>query len=197
MQEQSSNEVNIAFEILLEEIESVVDSLNKEGASALEQGDYDAARRAIEEATRLTSFRQKVKDLQKAWQQTFSRVHSATHSHVSHTSSATKRQEISGRLSKGLRTPEQEFWRPILEALVELGGSAPMSQVLDRVEHKMKSTLNEYDYGHLSSGAVRWRNAAQWARLNMINHGLLKSDSPRGTWEITEKGRRAVESGEI
>ena len=55
------NEVNIAFEILLEEIELVANQLNESGADAFRAGDYDKARQAIEEATRLADSREKVK----------------------------------------------------------------------------------------------------------------------------------------
>ncbi|CDM66721.1 hypothetical protein [Pyrinomonas methylaliphatogenes] len=42
------NEVNTAFEILLEEIELVANQLNDDGAQAFKEGDFDTARRAIE-----------------------------------------------------------------------------------------------------------------------------------------------------
>ncbi len=71
------NEVNTAFEILLEEIELVANQLNEEGAQAFKQGEYDKARRAIEEATRLADFREKVKALQKEWASLLARGHSA------------------------------------------------------------------------------------------------------------------------
>ncbi len=57
------NEVNTAFEILLEEIEFVANDLNESGAEAFRAGDYEKARRAIEEATRLADLREKVKVL--------------------------------------------------------------------------------------------------------------------------------------
>jgi len=41
------NEVNEAFEILLEEIEVVVNALNEEGAQAFRAGDYEKAKSAI------------------------------------------------------------------------------------------------------------------------------------------------------
>uniref|UniRef100_A0A7C3EZC1 Restriction system protein Mrr-like N-terminal domain-containing protein n=1 Tax=candidate division WOR-3 bacterium TaxID=2052148 RepID=A0A7C3EZC1_UNCW3 len=41
---------------------------------------------------------------------------------------------------------------------------------------------------------IRWRNAAQWARYNMVKQGWLKSNSPRGVWEITEAGREAFKT---
>lgn len=59
------NEVSTAFKIVLEEIETVHDSLNQDGAGAFQKGGYDAARGLIEIATRLTEFRGKVRDLRK------------------------------------------------------------------------------------------------------------------------------------
>jgi hypothetical protein len=121
------NEVNTAFEILLEEIELVANSLHEEGAAAFKAGDYDAARRAIEDATRLADFRDKVKALQKEW---------ASLAAKRPQREVTTRRPGKSRLPRGLRTPEDAFRRPILEALVELGGTAPIGKVLDLVGEK-------------------------------------------------------------
>jgi len=40
----------------------------------------------------------------------------------------------------------------------------------------------------LKSGKIHWRNTAQWCKNTLMQEGLLKSDSPKGIWEITEKG---------
>jgi len=66
------NEVSAAFEIVLEEIETVVNNLNQDGAGAFHKGDYDTAKGLIETATRLTDFRGKVRTLQKEWENLFS-----------------------------------------------------------------------------------------------------------------------------
>ena len=66
------NEVSVALEIALEEIEVVVDSLNQDGSGAFQKGDYDSTRELIEVATRLTEFRAKVRTLQKEWENLFS-----------------------------------------------------------------------------------------------------------------------------
>jgi len=148
------NEVNEAIEILLEEIEAVANALNEEGAQAFRAGDYEKARVAIEEATRLAEFRDnKVKAYQNEWTgllQSRPRV------------KQRKGRKAKARLPRGLSTPEDAFRRPNLEALVELSGSASISEVLDRVEQKMKGVLNEYDYQPLSSDphSLRWRNTA-------------------------------------
>ena len=181
-----TNEVSIAFEILLEELETVVDSLNADGASAFTARDYDKAKQLIEDATRLTDFHDRVKGLQSEWQTLFAAKAPAR--------GAGRRKGLK-KLSRGLRTGEDAFVKPILEALVERGGSAPMKDVLDAVGKKLAGTLNEYDRQRLSSGPaheIRWRNTAEWCRNKMARDGLLKTDSPRGVWEISDKGRKAL-----
>jgi hypothetical protein len=95
------------------------------------------------------------------------------------------------RLARGLRTPESAFVLPILRAIQELGGSASMQQVLEKVGAAMKGQLRDVDYQALKSdpGHPRWNNTAQWARNTMVTDGLLKKDSPRGIWEITAAGK--------
>jgi restriction system protein len=103
------------------------------------------------------------------------------------------------RLKRGLRTSEDAFQKPILEALIELVGRAEMSKVLNLMERKMRGILNNYDYQPLPSdpNTIRWRNTAQWCRNTMVQEGLLKSDSPRGIWEISERGRKALQEGKV
>jgi len=160
------NEVHIAFEILLEEIEQVANSINDAGAEAFQKGAYDEARRMIEIATRLTEFRERVKALQDEWRSIF-------------TGYAPE-----GRMRRRKRPKRLK---------------AEMSKVLDLVERKMRGILNDYDYQPLPSdpNTIRWRNTAQWCRNTMVREGLLKSDSPRGIWEISERGRKALQEGKV
>lgn len=99
------------------------------------------------------------------------------------------------KLRKGMKTPQQAYRYPILETLYELGGSASVGDVLKVVEKKMKPLLNEVDYQMLPSGVdVRWRNTAMWERFDLVKEGLLKSDSPDGIWELSDKGIQEVET---
>jgi len=183
------NEVTAAFEIVLEEIETVVDGLNQDGAGAFQKGDYDTARGLIEIATRLTEFRGKVRNLQKEWDNIFS----------ARIPKKRGRRRRFARLQRGLRTPEDAFRRRILETLVEMGGSAPVNEALDKIEIKMKNILNNYDRQPLPSypNTVRWRNTAQWCRNALVQEGLLKADSPRGVWEISDRGREALKQEQV
>jgi len=179
-------EVQTAFKILLEEIEITANDLNEDGANAFKTGNYEAASRAIEEATRLADFREKVKALQKEWISITSKTH-LRKGRRGHT--ATK------HLPKGLRTPEEAFRIPILEALIELGGKGTLREVLNLVEKKMRSVLTKYDYKPLSSDpkSIRWCNTAQWCRNSLVREGLMMADSPRGVWEISESGEVFVQ----
>ena len=71
-----------------------------------------------------------------------------------------------GKLRKGLRTPTEAYYGPILRTLDEMGGSGKVAEVLDRVGELMKPVLKDVDYEPLASNPdnLRWRNAAQWAR---------------------------------
>ena len=180
------NNVHAAFELLLEEIEQVANSLNDAGAEAFKSSQYEGAKRAIDMATRLTDFRDKVKALQEEWKRLTS-------------TSKVRRHRRTARLPKGLRTPEEAYRLPILEVLMELGGKAALHQVLKIVETKMAGCLNEYDRQSLPSNPrmPRWQNSAQWCRNTLVKEGLLRDDSHMGIWEISDKGREALKLGRV
>jgi len=176
-----NDEVNQAFEILLEEIEGLFFEVNSEGEKAFKNKDFDKAQKLIKKGKKIEGFRQKIKKLQEEFN-SFSgeKEHRKKISRVS-----------TSKLKKGLKTPEEEYKIPILEALNELGGSARMKDVLKIVRSKMKDILNDFDMKPLPStpAAIRWENTAQWARNTMVNEGLLAKNSPHGVWEISNKGR--------
>lgn len=98
------------------------------------------------------------------------------------------------RRRRGEITHQDAYILPILESLIECGGEGRTSDILDVVDQKMKGILKDADYELLPSRKdIRWKNHAKWARNDMINQGLLKSGSPHGIWEISEKGREYYE----
>jgi len=184
MIENTTTSIVAAFELLLEEIEAEIEFVNRTGAQAFEVRDYRRAKEAAERAEQITSFRDKVSALRREWEHLF------TCQEDEEDAEARAERRNLGRLQRGLRTREEAYYRPILEALQALGGSAPMAQVLELVFQSMKNTLKEVDYEPLVSdpNMPRWRNTAQWARNSMVKQGLLRNDSPRGVWQITEAG---------
>ena len=188
MIENNPSNVSSAFEMLLEEVEAEIDFVNGIGSKAFDGRDYDKAKEALERAGVLTAFRDKVAGLRKEWKD----IAAVGESQEDEETQAERRNL--GKLRKGMRTPESAFYEPILQALEEMGGSGKTADVLDRVGQIMKGVLKDMDYQPLASSPdnLRWRNAAQWARNSMVQEGLLKADSPRGVWEITDKGREVL-----
>jgi hypothetical protein len=187
MIENNPTNVFAAFELLLEELEAEVEFTNKVGAKSFESRNYDRAKEALERVGFLTAFRDKVAGLRKEWE-----AFAATEPEEDEEAHAQRRNL--GRLQRGVRTREELYVQPILKALVERGGSARMNDVIGRVGQLMKGVLKDVDRDPLASDPdmPRWRNAAQWARWAMVKDGLLKPDSPRGIWEVTDEGRRTL-----
>jgi len=188
MIENNPTNVEAAFEVLLEEIEAEIDFVTNIGSKSFEKRDFDRAREALEHAGKLTAFRDKTATLRKEWL-TISELEVDEEEQRER----TERQNL-GRLQRGVRTREEAYYKPILQALDEMGDSGQVKDVLDRVGEIMKPVLKDVDYEPLASDPnnLRWRNAAQWARNSMVNEGFLKSDSPRGVWEMSDKGRKLL-----
>lgn len=179
--------VDAAFEILLEEIEEIVGAYIRENASACQARDFQTARKMIERAEMVTTFRQKVDAVRREW---------STLERLPHEPRPPRPPTPTqpNRLPRGVRTREEAFYVPILESLIELGGSAPVADVLEKVGSRMKGILRDVDYQMLPSDPdePRWRNTAKWARNSLVQDGRLKSGSRFGVWEITQAGREWV-----
>lgn len=190
MIENNPSNVSSGFEMLLEEVEAEIDFFTRIGSRAFESRDFRKVDEARTQAEKVTAFRDKVAALRKEWD-----AISGSESEQDEETKAERRNL--GRLRKGLRTPEAAYYLPILKALDELGGSAKMQAALDKVHKAMKPILKDVDHQPLASDPdmPRWRNSAQWARNTMRQEGLLKDDSPHGTWEITDAGKDRLKQG--
>lgn len=82
------------------------------------------------------------------------------------------------------------FERPIVRALVELGGAARRRDVLAAVGEAMSGRLTATDRELLPSGPPRWEANACKARERLIARGFLNRDSVRGRWEVTPDGEQ-------
>ncbi|WP_144603854.1 restriction endonuclease [Algoriphagus algorifonticola] len=83
-----------------------------------------------------------------------------------------------------------QWFGPLLDALRELGYSGKPKEVSERIAQNL-----ELDEGFLDetlkSGGNRFHNQVAWARQYLIWEGLLDS-STRGTWKLTEKGKKTI-----
>jgi len=196
-----SKGVEVAFEILEEEIDIAINELSERIAQLSKQQEFDKAKVLIDVGRKVKEYKEKVMALKREWREIFEQeeignetsetsIQKSDDGLFNSESVELGMKKAKERLKKGLRTPEEEYIIPILESLIELGGKAKIGQVLKRVYEKMKVKLTWYDMQKLpSSGDIRWENTAQWVRFYLVRQGFLSKDSPRGVWEITDKGR--------
>lgn len=185
------NDVSTALSLLRDSLAEEELRIRNEGAAAMKGGDYDTATAVIEFAKRLLTFQKKVEGLVGEWDE-LEELRDAASPAVQDIVS----KRFFGKKKKGEITPHTDFYRPILEVLVEMGGAGKTKLVLDRVGIKMKGTLKPIDYeSHKSSDKqIRWRNSAQWARNAMVNEDGRMKKTVTGMWEISDKGRKWLKS---
>jgi hypothetical protein len=98
------------------------------------------------------------------------------------------------RAPKGSLLDERAYWQPILRVLDQApNGAAPAREVIAAVGEVVDDQLTPLDRETLEDGGLRWQTRVQFARLRMKDAGLIAPDSPRGIWQITDEGRRALE----
>jgi predicted transcriptional regulator len=94
----------------------------------------------------------------------------------------------------GKKLPQKEFREPLLIVLKRLGGSGSLDQVRSLIEPLVAAKLGRADREAVSNGDPRWWNATCWERSDMVKDGLLRSESPRGLWELSELGLLEAEA---
>jgi len=111
------------------------------------------------------------------------------HIEVTYSTNSPKKKRTHRRRSKsGLPQTNQKLYRnEIIDALKILGGSGTHLEVIDIIEESMKGKLLEGDFEKRAGGLLVWKNNVHWARNSLKDDGILRSDSPRGTWELSEE----------
>ena len=133
LMENNPNNVFAAFEILLEALETEIDSINQVGARAQQHRDYKGANAAISRALQATELLEKVESLCEDWEALI-----AIHRDNLEVVATSVERQNPVRLHQGQQTPEKDFCKPILKALRDLDGSARTKDALKKVELSMK-----------------------------------------------------------
>jgi restriction system protein len=80
-----------------------------------------------------------------------------------------------------------QFFQPVIDALVELGGSGRPAEVKEVIADKLN--IPEGEQGEqIASGASRFSKNVDWARFYLAKAGYIDA-STRGVWSLTEIGR--------
>ena len=145
--------------------------INREAAKATAKGNYAAAEELVGRGRRVKEFLGSVEALKAAWRVL-----------------EKERPSAPGKTTAS-RLPQWEYYQPVLQALVELGGEARKGQIEGAVERLLSSRLQAGDRDLLSGGRARWQVMVHRARRHMRAEGWIE-DSGGPVWRITGEGRR-------
>lgn len=89
--------------------------------------------------------------------------------------------------SRSPKTGKDVLREQILQALKKLGGSGRITDVIEEIGIQLEGKLLPGDLEwRASTNEYAWQNNVQWERYRMVKDGLLRSDSPRGLWQLSE-----------
>ena len=77
---------------------------------------------------------------------------------------------------------------PILQALAEHDGRATRREIRAAVSEDVADLFTDLDRETLPCGETRWEARLDKARSKLMRAGCLKTDSPRGVWELAGPG---------
>lgn len=93
-----------------------------------------------------------------------------------------------GKRSSLQRTPKNVLRQLVIEALQSMNGAGTKSDVLKFMGEKLEGKLLPGDLEwRESTKDYAWQNNTAWERFVMVGEGILKSDSPRGLWELNKE----------
>ena len=98
------------------------------------------------------------------------------------------------RPGRGDRLTLAELRQPLMETIYEMGGSVRAAALRPVLRERLSGRLSAADLEPLSSGEERWWIATRWERHQLVEQGLLRSDSERGTWALSETGVSLAET---
>ena len=166
------------------EIQKEVKTASKALDQAFETQDYERIHEVSGRVVQLETMANQASGLQANWNSLFG----------GEVENGTKRTKP---VKSGPLTPKKAYFKPILKALVSLGGAGKPADVIDLVYQKMEAVLTDADRNSTEGGNPdypRWKTASYSTRSLLIKQELLKANSPKGVWEISVKGRNYVAS---
>jgi len=163
-------EVERALKLTKREVKSALRQVNQQAGRLVTRGDYTGAQSWVDMGRAITGFGAEVDALQLRWQAL---------------------QETAPGQTTSEGTPLWEYYQPILQALVELGGEALVAELEEKVAPILAGVLHPEEMNIMSGDKLRWKRAVRRSRRHMIKEGFLENHSGL-RWRITDSGREAA-----
>lgn len=166
--------VNKTFGVLKKSVKTCLRESNQQAGKLLAKGDYSRAESLVEIAKSIDTFRTEVESLHSRWREIIKGVRKET--------------------TTGKQTPLWEYYQPILQALMNLGGVARIAELEVAVRNLMNGRFTADDLMIMARGRTRWQAMIRRARKHMVREGFLEGDTGL-EWRITPPGRKAAATG--
>jgi hypothetical protein len=166
-----SREVERAIKQTAREVKAALKEINHQAGKLVARGEYATAEELVKVGRSITTFADEVETLRLRWSEL--------------------QDNAPGKLSSE-RTPLWEYYRPILKALVQLGGEATLDDLERKVEPILTALLQPGEMGLMSGDKLSWKRAVRRSRRHMIKEGFLEEHSGL-RWKISDNGRRVAE----
>ena len=134
---QKNTDVEEALDLLSSEVREEIHRIRDEGAEAMKKGDYKTAQSVIDFAGKLEAFAGNVDKLVGQW-----KMIAEQHDVEPEAVKEIVGKSFFGKARKGTITTHEDFYVPLLQALVNLGGSGKTQKVVDEVGKLMKGKLD-------------------------------------------------------
>ncbi len=166
-----AREVDRALHGVSRALKGSLKGLNEAAGQLMAKGDYEGAQALASKGRAMVQFQAELDALRAKWRE-------------------LRGFGEDGRLV-GTRTPQWQYYQPILQALIELGGEAPRVELEPVVERLMAGVLQARDRAPNARGHQRWQVMIRRAHKHLVAEGWL---DPRGgrAWRITDAGREAA-----
>jgi hypothetical protein len=154
-------------------------AINAAAGRRIARGDYSGADAIVAKGREVIQFQGAVAQLLKQWRS----IHGGV-----------KGQPGKRRKTAGPATPLWQYYQPVLQAIVQLGGVATREQIEPLVERTMTSTLQTRDHETLARGRVRWQEMVRRTHKPMVAEGWIEKKGGF-KWRITDAGKKTAERG--
>jgi hypothetical protein len=166
-----SREVERAIKQTGREVKAALKEINHQAGKLVARGEYAAAEELVKVGRAMTTFADEVEALNLRWREL--------------------QDNAPGKLSSD-RTPLWEYYKPILQALVQLGGEATLAEIEEKVQPLLAAFLQPGEMTTMSGDKLSWKRTVRRTRRHMVKEGFLEDHSGL-QWRISDTGRRAAE----
>jgi len=175
----------VAMETQLREIARTIDKLSKQGVSVPEPLRAEKIRLAAALGSHAEASR-----ILRCFAEGLENVLSDINAQIGYITENSNQGKTRARCSMSPKTDRSLLRQMIIEGLIRSGGSAQKSDLYNYIETNHKNSFLPGDLEYSPDGKrIYWKLRCSREAKKMRREGILKPDSARGTWELSEDHR--------